>query len=64
MANSMTKFRVKRPLDLPVDDKYESDKKVVHFDAGSDRPESSALSQGMFDDALVNSLAAGQKCSC
>lgn len=66
MANSMTKFRVKAPLDLPVGTEFEShEKKAVHFDSGSeDRPASSMLSQGMFDDALVNSMAAGTKCSC
>ena len=63
MANSMTKFRVKRPLDLPQDltkdQMYESEEKKVHFDSGSDRPASSMLSQGLFDDANLNSLANG-----
>ena len=58
-ANSMTKFRVKKPLNLPEGEEAKDERKIRFEEDEKFKTKKGSATDSLFDDALINSLAEG-----
>ncbi len=60
----MTKFRVKKPIELPKEKDDQANNLGVHFDEGSAKDHSASGLSVLQDDALIGSMGENMQCQC